>query len=117
MERTGHVKRWKFGVALNVFNWVFGLYYENAIREMTVLLGPLTIWCSQEPETGCYLPSGSLFMMRQGSFEWRIDGSTHQLLLGYARSRYRDHSLYFGPLDLQIEHVGYDLDEISKRRK
>ena len=107
-QRTARIGTWELGIALDAINWTFGIYYENAVRELHLLFGPINVWFCSNIDNGHYWPSGSLFVRRWRKREVRLDWSTHQFLLGYSRSRRQDHSIYFGPIDLQIEYVERD---------
>ena len=113
-QGTAQIGSWEFGMALDVFQWAFGIYYENAVRELDVLVGPLSVWCCHETDTGRYWPSGSLVLLRWGRRKLRLDWSTHQFILGYSRSGYRDHGLYIGPIDLQIDYVRRNADAVAR---
>ena len=100
---------WHVNVDVSLDQWTFGLHYENALREMSLSLGPLMISAGRLHDTHDYWPSGTLWRRRYNKLVLRLEWSTYQFLFGYARTAWHDHGLYFGPIDLQIEYGKLDL--------
>ena len=104
-------RSWFAVVGLGLGDWTAGFGFDVAPAEFGVSLGPLSFGAERDESLPNYddLPDWSRMLWRHVIREWKLDIRLELDLnmrrVGYAMADIRDHGIYLGLFNVQIEYV------------
>jgi hypothetical protein len=94
------------GVGFNGWAWLLGVAFNTEPRMLLLEFGPLYVVCERDEQTGRGLGWGWTALrvtVERLKLDVRLDLDLNYWAIGYAAADRRDHGLYFGPINIQIE--------------
>jgi hypothetical protein len=101
-------------VGMNWGSWLVGVYFDTEPLTLFAEVGPFWIEARRDEPYGLRLPCAWTMLrvtIARLKLDLRLDLDLNYWALGYAAADARDHGLYLGPLNLQVE-----IDKLYRER-